>query len=154
MEIYLTYVWKGANCISFIVENVRGCEGQCFTVKNDYGEVIANHVPFDEVISLYYRLGDGWDGTNKNKPLPGMSHAVDDRMYIPSAVYIERGEADIEGGIATISKVEVCNEHLTFVSFKEIPGKQYNYQYLLGIQDDLAEQYKGRIAHPDPDYLG
>ena len=68
MEIHLTYGWKGANCVTFIVDGVKGYEGQCFTVKNDYGEVIASHIPFDEVINLYLRLGDGWDGVNNVNP--------------------------------------------------------------------------------------
>ena len=68
MEVYLTYCWKGANCILFIVENVKGCEGQLFTVKNDYGEVIANNIPFEEVSNVYYYLIDGWDGINNMNP--------------------------------------------------------------------------------------
>lgn len=37
------------------------------------------------------------------------------------------------------------------VGFKEKKESMYNYTYLIEEQKELEKQYKGRIAHADPD---
>jgi hypothetical protein len=80
-----------------------------------------------------------------------------DKLYVPTQLYISRGEDDIQGGIATVNEVKV-NPRLPeghynsiFVSFDEIPGRSWNINYLLENQDKWREKYKDEIARPDPD---
>jgi len=82
---------------------------------------------------------------------------VGDEIYIAGAIYVYRGEDDVAGGLATISEVEVSDTlpvgHINrvFVKVKEVPYKSYNWDILEEKQEQLAKDYAGRIAHPDPD---
>lgn len=84
---------------------------------------------------------------------------VGQKIYVPSSLYVYRGEDDFAGGIATISKVEVDkfghgpdNPNYCFVSIAEHPGHGYNWFLLEKEQEKLKEMYGDEIAHPDPDY--
>lgn len=83
---------------------------------------------------------------------------VGDKIYIQGAMYIDHGEDDFCGGIATISKVEINpdlpNDHFNkiMIRVKEVPGHSFNYKALLKKQSELKERHWNEIAHPDPDY--
>jgi hypothetical protein len=91
------------------------------------------------------RLSKGVRYKGSAPPKPG------DVIYIPGALYIDHGEDDVAGGMATVSEVET-KYGSTFVSVAEVPGRGYNWASLREQQDRLAEEYKDRRAHPDPDY--
>jgi len=75
---------------------------------------------------------------------PGME------IYIPTAWYIDRGEDDIQGGLATIEKIETRGRH-TWVSVKEAPGRSYNLEHLLTVQEKLKVEFGENRARVDPD---
>jgi hypothetical protein len=82
-----------------------------------------------------------------------------EQVYIPGSIYLFRGEDDIVGGLATINLIQnstnLPKDHInyTMVGFKETgPGRKYNWKILLEEQDELAKEYAGQIAHPDPDF--
>lgn len=83
---------------------------------------------------------------------------IGDVLYIPGSYHISRGEDDVDGGLATISHVEV-SKHLSIthinavmVKFKELSqASSYNYKMLLEKQEELKEEYGNRIAKPNPD---
>lgn len=81
-----------------------------------------------------------------------------DKIYIPTSLYIDRGEDDVQGGLATISRIE-HSRHLpeghinrTFIYVKEVPGHGYNLSVLLERQDELKKKFGNRAAYPDPDF--
>jgi hypothetical protein len=81
-----------------------------------------------------------------------------EKIYVPTAWYIDHGEDDFEGGVATIKDIHL-NKHLPdhhvnymMVSIEERPGTQYNWRNLLEHQEEWKDRYKDQIAHPDPDY--
>jgi len=83
---------------------------------------------------------------------------IGEKIYVPTSLYIGHGEDDFSGGLATIDEIEY-SDHLpedhfnyTMVGIKERNGTMYNWLYLFENQDKWAEEYKGQIAHPDPDY--
>jgi hypothetical protein len=80
-----------------------------------------------------------------------------DVLYIESSFYIDHGEDDVQGGKATVDRVlykpipaNPVNEYM--VTFREVPGVQYNLTMLLRQQTKLASEYKDQWAHPDPDF--
>ncbi len=74
-----------------------------------------------------------------------------DTIYIPTALYVYRGEDDVQGGKAIVSKVK--EEHgITWVSVKENPGTSYNWEGLSKQQDKLKKEFGEQKAYPDPDY--
>ena len=83
---------------------------------------------------------------------------IGDKIYVPSAMYVYRGEDDFQGGKATINKVEkskhLPKEHFNylFVGIKERPGTMYNYKSLMEEQKELKKEYGDMRAHPDPDH--
>jgi hypothetical protein len=80
---------------------------------------------------------------------------VGDKIYIPTSLYIDRGEDDIQGGIATVSRISVkgTGYNSRFVYLKELPqDTSYNYNYLLEHQEEWKEEYGDQVAHPDPDF--
>jgi hypothetical protein len=82
---------------------------------------------------------------------------VGDKIYVESRFYISHGSDDVVGGLATISRV--TEEDTTnafnrwFVEVEELPGRNYNWNYLMepGRQEKLKKQFGKRKAHPDPD---
>jgi hypothetical protein len=82
---------------------------------------------------------------------------VGDKIYVGSAYYVYRGEDDFEGGLATISKVDVSKtlplEHFNsvMISIEERPNTGYNWKVLEEKQDKLKEQFGDSVAHPCPD---
>lgn len=80
-------------------------------------------------------------------PLP----KVGDQIYVPTAIYIDRGRDDVRGGLATISDVRMAYRNV-FVSVYELPGRSINYEFLLSCQDKLRAEFGSERARPDPDY--
>lgn len=85
---------------------------------------------------------------------------VGEKIYVPGAMYVYRGEDDFAGGIATISKVEVEVDRddnsldmpiYCFVHIEERPGTGYNWALLENEQERLKDLFGDQIAHPDPD---
>lgn len=80
-----------------------------------------------------------------------------DKLYIPSAYHISRGEDDVDGGLATIDYIEYSTTlpaddyNAIMVGFEEVQGTAYNYRWLLEEQEKLAVKYKDQIATPNPD---
>lgn len=83
--------------------------------------------------------------------------AEGDVIYVPSALYVYRGQDDFAGGKATINKIEYSkhlpSDHFNYimVGIKERPGTMYNYKNLMEQQEELKKAYGEQIAHPDPD---
>jgi hypothetical protein len=82
---------------------------------------------------------------------------VGDLIYIPTSLFLDHGEDDIAGGLATIKKIERNKRNKStnlintiFVEFKEITGS-YNWHVLLEEQKEHQKQYGKKVAHPDPD---
>lgn len=82
---------------------------------------------------------------------------VGDKIYIPSAGYVYRGQDDVQGGLATIEKVEVSDtlpaHHINsiFIKVEEIPTSRYNYRLLMKEQMKLKKEFGDQVAGPDPD---
>lgn len=75
-------------------------------------------------------------------------------IYVPTSMYIDHGEDDIQGGLAEVSSVEKRTSGgklVWFVKLKEIPNRTYNYDYLHSLQPKLKAEYGDRRAYPDPD---
>ena len=80
---------------------------------------------------------------------------VGDTIYIPTALYVYRGEDDIQGGKAVVSKIktETYGENrITWVSVNENPGTSYNWESLSEEQEKLKKKFGEQKAYPDPDY--
>jgi len=92
----------------------------------------------------------------ENQP-PVDQPVIGQKIYVPSSLYVYRGEDDFAGGIATISKIEKSDflppDHYNYlmVGIAERPGSMYNWRPLLERQEELKKMYGDQIAHPDPD---
>ena len=79
-----------------------------------------------------------------------------DILYIPSSLYIDHGEDDVQGGKATVREViyKSCGNSYNdyMVTFHEVPGVQYNLTHVLENQPRWSKVYGEQWAHPDPDY--
>jgi hypothetical protein len=83
---------------------------------------------------------------------------IGQKIYIQSMYYIERGQDDFNGGLATIDKI-INSNHLPkshynycMIELKELPNRQFNYNYLLENQENWAKEYKDKIVELCPDY--
>lgn len=82
---------------------------------------------------------------------------IGQKIYVPSSLYVYRGQDDFAGGIATINKIEKSKtlppDHYNYlmVGIAERPGSLYNWRPLLERQEELKGMYGDQIAHPDPD---
>ncbi len=75
-------------------------------------------------------------------------------------MYVDSGYRDIQGGLATISKViknrSLSKNHCNYImiTVKEHPWKHYNWKYLKKRQYKYLNMYKGSISYYDPDLTG
>ncbi len=76
------------------------------------------------------------------------------RLYVHSSFFIEHGEDDVCGGIATVEEITYkpipknpINDW--FVTFKGL-NASYNLMLLLKNQSQLRKEYKGQKAHQCP----
>jgi hypothetical protein len=92
----------------------------------------------------------------ENQP-PVDQPVIGQKIYVPSSLYVYRGQDDFAGGIATINKIEKSDflppDHYNYlmVGIAERPGSMYNWRPLLERQEELKKMYGDQIAHPDPD---
>jgi hypothetical protein len=92
----------------------------------------------------------------KNQP-PVLKPEIGQKIYVPSSLYVYRGQDDFAGGIATINKIEesktLSKDHYNYlmVGIAERPNSMYNWRPLLERQEELKKMYADQIAHPDPD---
>jgi len=79
-------------------------------------------------------------------PRPGQ------QVYVPTSAYIDSPWRDVEGGLATVDRVEIRDcpnpRNAVFVGLRELPGRMYNWCYLAENQDRWAREYAGRRARP------
>jgi len=83
---------------------------------------------------------------------------INQKIYVPSAMYVYHGADDFAGGLATINNVKVNNnlsvDHYNYimVGIAERPNHYYNWKYMMENQSEWKKIYGDNIAHPDPDY--
>jgi len=80
---------------------------------------------------------------------------VGDKIYVENQFYIDHGEDDVLGGLATVSEVKAgisAGRPAIFVSVKEHPGHSYNWKILAEKQEELAKRFGQQQAKPDPDF--
>lgn len=79
------------------------------------------------------------------------------KIYVPTSLYVYRGEDDFAGGLATINKIEKADflpsDHYNYLSvgITERPGTMYNWRPLLERQEELKKMFGDEVCHPDPD---
>lgn len=84
-------------------------------------------------------------------------HKKGDRIYVPTSLYMYRGEDDFIGGLATVKDFDIVDyldeNHVNkvMVSIEERPGTSYNYKHLLEKQESLKAEFGENKAYPDPD---
>jgi hypothetical protein len=78
-----------------------------------------------------------------------------DKIYVPTRFYIEHGQDDVLGGLATVTHVEektnVLPVNRYFVSVLEHPGTSYNWILLSAEQEKLKAEFGDSVARPDPE---
>lgn len=88
-------------------------------------------------------------------PKPAPVPSPGDTIYVPTALYLSRGRDDVQGGKATVERIEERPEwgvqNRLWVYVKEVPGRGYNWFCLAHDQEKLAAKFGDRVAHPDPD---
>jgi hypothetical protein len=85
-----------------------------------------------------------------NRPEPGEVPKPGQHIYVPTAMYLDHGEDDFDGGIATIKRVEQEGRY-TYVVIEEHPGTSYNWSALAQRQSDFEKEYGDQWSHPSPD---
>ncbi len=82
---------------------------------------------------------------------------VGDTIYVPTSLYIDHGEDDVVGGLATVTNVISgisAGRPTPFISVKEHPGNGYNWHMLKDRQEELKTRFGNEYAYPDPDFGG
>ncbi len=83
-------------------------------------------------------------------PLPKRGEDI----YIPSAMYLDRGHDDVVGGLAKVESVfeEMSGgKQVHFISVKEVPGNFNWEQHIAVMQDEYKKGFGKNRAYPDPD---
>jgi len=84
-------------------------------------------------------------------PLPNTGGHI----YVPSDLFLDHGEDDRIGGLATISKVAIENRggaDYHIIEVKEFPGLTYNWELTLASeQKRLKKRFGNMRAHYEPD---
>lgn len=88
----------------------------------------------------------------KGKP---WTPVVGDMVYVPTSLYIDHGEDDVEGGLAQVTRVyegmSGGDPHTIFIDVAQHPNG-YNWsQFLSKDQAKLMRRFGNQIAYPDPD---
>lgn len=79
---------------------------------------------------------------------------IGDKIYVDTHLYLSHGVDDVVGGLATVSEVKrgiSGGEPTYYVSVKEHPGDEYNWEFLSQDQEKLKEQFGDSVAYSDPD---
>lgn len=66
-------------------------------------------------------------------------------------MYLDHGEDDVDGGLATVSKAGPWNGSGWFIEVKEHPGHSYNWDCLKDKQKQLKKEFGKTKAEPNPD---
>jgi len=77
-----------------------------------------------------------------------------DEIYVPTSWYLSRGADDVQGGLATVERIEhkpSWGEHNRVWVYVEGIERGYNWSSLLPDQAKLKAQFGERRAHADPD---
>lgn len=85
----------------------------------------------------------------KNKvrtPVP----KVGEKIYVNSSFSISEGSRDVVGGLATVTEVDRKSGNI-FISVKEHPNRDYNWEFLADEQTKLRKEFGRKMAYPDPD---
>lgn len=77
---------------------------------------------------------------------------IGEKIYVPSHFSVFNPEDEFAGGMATINKITKVNDEIK-VGIKEREGILYTWANLIENQKKWTEEYKGEIAHPDPDIV-
>jgi hypothetical protein len=79
-----------------------------------------------------------------------------DVIYVRTSMSCDHGWDDVTGGLALVTEVKCLSggdPNTPFVKVAQHGDRGgYNWQILFDEQKELAERFKGEIAHPDPDY--
>lgn len=102
---------------------------------------------------------DPWKAGGKTPaPLQNLKKPkVGDKIYVPTSMSIDHGEDDVQGGLATVSKVVehvIGGKPAWFVEVRELPGifnRRWSFDVLVERQEELKREYGKQKARPDPD---
>jgi hypothetical protein len=86
---------------------------------------------------------------------PKIPPGVGDEIYVPTKMYIDHGQDDVDGGVATVIEVRPGisgGQPTSYIYVKEHPGSGYNWEFLAGEQEKLAERFGQERARPNPDF--
>ena len=75
---------------------------------------------------------------------------VGDVIYVPTRLYIDHGEDDVEGGLAMVTEIK-DNYGTRFFYTAQHPGSGYNWKILYEDQAKHQKRYGMQVAYPDPD---
>jgi hypothetical protein len=80
---------------------------------------------------------------------------IGQKIYIPSAMYIDHGRDDIQGGLATIDAIKPYGHGRNdwMISVAELRPRNilWGYRDLMKQQDALRKDHGDEIARQDPD---
>lgn len=85
---------------------------------------------------------------------PKVPPKVGDEVYVPTKIYIDRGQDDVDGGIATVVEVKPGisgGKPTSYVTVKEHPGCGYNWEFLALEQEKHAKEFGQERAKRNPD---
>lgn len=80
---------------------------------------------------------------------------VGDDIYVPTRMYIDHGEDDVDGGLAEVTEVSPgmsAGKQMPFICVKEHPSSSYNWDSLREQQAALKKEFGKRRAVVNPDY--
>jgi len=75
---------------------------------------------------------------------------VGQKIWVPSRMYLDRGEDDMVGGLGTIDSVRQ-DRHIVWVSVSEVPNHDFNLEVILDEQKELENEFGRRKPYPQPD---
>jgi hypothetical protein len=85
---------------------------------------------------------------------PSPEPRVGQEAYVPSERYLNHGRDDFSGGLCEIIQVTrgtPAGSDVPFVEFKERPGYQYNWNWLMELQPELRKRFGAERGRADPD---
>ena len=88
---------------------------------------------------------------DKAKVAPISLPKVGSKIYVESSYYIDHGEDDVTGGLATVKTVTRQKDGNHSISVKEIFGEFYWEAHLAPLQAELKKEFGKNRAHPSPD---
>ena len=71
-------------------------------------------------------------------------------MYIPDAMYLDHGEDDRCGGLATVKSISIFQLDVLTATFENIPSS-FNLKYIFANQRYYRSVFGDRVAHMCPE---